>query len=269
MSTEPLSTEPTSTEPVARPRHRDVVARLATAQKSNRGAAAYSRWVNRPLGRQLAAAAYLRGLSPNQVSLLGATFTMAGIAVVACVRPSWPVAVLVVAALVLGYALDSADGQVARLRGTGSPAGEWLDHVLDAVKIATFHLAIAISWYRFERPGHAWTLLIPLGFAAVHSVFFFALVLSDMLRRIDRLQHGGTSETTSRVNTDERAGVWRSLVVLPNDYGLFCLIMILLPSHTAFAVVYGALALVNGGLLLVGCLRWFREMSRLQPPARG
>ena len=54
----------------------DVVARLAAAQKPRApGAPAYSIYVNRPLGRLLAAAAYLGGLTPNVVTVISAVFT--------------------------------------------------------------------------------------------------------------------------------------------------------------------------------------------------
>jgi phosphatidylglycerophosphate synthase len=242
---------------------RAVVAQLASAQKSNRGAAGYSRWVNRPLGRQFAAIAFLAGLRPNQVSALSAGFTYTAIGLLAAVRPSWPVAVTVTALLVIGYALDSADGQVARLARNGSVAGEWLDHVLDAVKIATFHGAIAIAWFRFFDLAHAGWLLVPLGFGAVSSVFFFALLLTDLLRRVERVRAGGSSVTTASVNPTEAAPVLRSLVVLPNDYGLLCLTMVLLPVHRTFVAVYTALAAANALFLLAGLYRWFREMRGL------
>lgn len=243
---------------------RDVVRQLVAAQKSNRGAAGYSRWVNRPIGRQFAAVAHLAGLSPNQVSLVSAVFTCGGIALVATVRPSWWQAVIVVLTLVIGYALDSADGQVARLQGSGSPAGEWLDHVLDALKISTFHLAVAISWFRWYDLHDAGWLLIPLAFGAISAVFFFTLMLSDMLRRIARVESGGTSVTTSTVNPNEAAPMLRSIVVLPNDYGVLCLTMVLLPAQTAFIVLYSVLAACNLLFLLAGCARWFREMKALR-----
>ena len=53
--------------------------------------------------------------------------------------------------LILGYALDSADGQLARLLGGGTPEGEWLDHVIDSAKLATIHLAVLVSLYRALR----------------------------------------------------------------------------------------------------------------------
>jgi hypothetical protein len=242
---------------------REAATRLASAQKSNRGAAGYSRWINRPAGRQLAAIAYVLRLTPNQVSLISAGFTYAAIALIACLRPSWPVAVVIVLALLFGYALDSADGQLARLRGGGSPAGEWLDHVLDALKISTFHLAIAISWFRFEHLHRSAELLIPLAYSTTSAVFFFALILSDMLRRIDRVRAGGTSVTTSSVNPDEPAPILRSLAVLPNDYGVLCLCMLLLPAHRAFEIIYSALLAANFLLALAGGVRWFREMNGL------
>ena len=51
--------------------------------------------------------------------------------------------------LASGYVMDSVDGQLARLRGSGSLSGEYLDHTVDCVKTATLHLAVLISWYRF------------------------------------------------------------------------------------------------------------------------
>lgn len=246
--------------------YRDVVERLKSAQKSNRGAAGYSRWVNRRLGRRFAAAAFLAGLTPNQVSLTSAAFTYSGIALVATVRPSWLQAVTVVALLLIGYALDSADGQLARLQGSGSPAGEWLDHALDALKVASFHAAILICWFRwYDLGADAW-LLVPLGFAVVSTVFFFTLTLADMLRRIASVSAGGTSKTTAAVNPNEKAPIMRSLVVLPNDYGVQCVVMVLLPLQTAFVCVYTVFAACNALFLAVGCARWFREMKTLASP---
>jgi hypothetical protein len=63
--------------------------RLRNAQKRTPGAPAYSLYVNRPLGRVLAAGAYQLGLTPNQVTYLSALFSLAGIVLLAVSRPSW------------------------------------------------------------------------------------------------------------------------------------------------------------------------------------
>ena len=126
----------------------EAVARLAHAQKGARNAPAYSRWVNRPIGRRFAALAYLAGLSPDRVTGMSGCFTFAGIGLIAVSGPSPAVGLVVALLLVIGYALDSADGQLARLQGGDTLRGEWLDHVTDAVKIASLHLAVVICWYR-------------------------------------------------------------------------------------------------------------------------
>ncbi len=245
--------------------HREIVASLAGARKSNRGAPPYSRWINRPLGRHLAATCFRLGLTPNQISLVSAACTLAGIVVLAVAPPAWRWSVLVTVLLVLGYGLDSADGQVARLRGGGSPAGEWLDHVFDSAKASAFHVAVAVLWFRhYDVPDGM--LLIPLGFSIVAAVFFFAMILTDMLRRIDRAAGGGSADAKASLDPTERAPVLRSLIVLPNDYGVLCLVMLLIPVQDAFVTVYTALFAANALFLAVGAKRWFTEMRTLGRP---
>ena len=114
----------------------DAYRQLARAQKGHaRGAPAYSVYVNRRLGRVLAAVAFRLGLTPNQVSIISAVHSFAAIALIAFAPVTVPLGLLIALLLVLGYAWDSADGQVARLRGGGSPQGEWLDHFIDTLKI--------------------------------------------------------------------------------------------------------------------------------------
>ena len=134
----------TTPAPTARPGVAESIRALSAAQKSNAGAPLYSRVINRPVGRVLAAVAHRVGLTPDQVTLLSACCTYLGIVLIAVWRPSAAAAVLTSLLLMLGYALDSADGQLARLRHGGSKAGEWLDHVADAVKLSTLHGAVAI-----------------------------------------------------------------------------------------------------------------------------
>ena len=68
----------------ARPGLEETLRRLRAAQKGHaRGAPAYSVYVNRRIGRLLAAFAFRAGLSPNQVTALSALHTFAGIALIA------------------------------------------------------------------------------------------------------------------------------------------------------------------------------------------
>lgn len=236
----------------------EIMQSLAGIQKSNRGAPGYARWVNRRLGRLLAAVAFKRSFTPNQVTVVSAILTFSALALVATVRPSVVSGMAIALLLVLGFALDAADGQLARLRGGGSAAGEWLDHVIDAVKCTAIHLVVLICWYRFYDLSNDSLLLIPIAFTLQSSVFFFAIILTEQLRRPFK----GIQSSTLPM-THEPAPVLRSLVVLPADYGVLCLTFILLSASGVFTAVYSLLLFINVVFLVAACVRWHREMVTL------
>jgi phosphatidylglycerophosphate synthase len=233
---------------------RGTVRRLAGAQKAPAvGTPAYSRFVNRRIGRYLAAGAYRLGRTPNQVTAVSAVFSLVGILLVALVEPAWWVGVLVALALALGYALDSADGQLARLRGGGSPSGEWLDHVVDCGKILTLHAAVLISFYRFGDRDAGW-LLVPLAYLVVDSTAFFAMTLNDQLKR---------GRVATRPVGPVVPSLRRSLLVLPTDYGVLCLVFLLLGWRTGFLAGYGLLLAANALYLVAALVKWYRVMAAL------
>jgi phosphatidylglycerophosphate synthase len=235
---------------------RATLQRLSGAQKGAKGAPAYSRFVNRPLGRLLAALAFHAGLTPNAVTAISALFTGTGIALLALVPPSWPMGLTVAGCLVIGYALDAADGQLARLRGGGSPAGEWLDHMVDAAKASSLHLAVLIGMYRFETVDAGWLLLVPLGYCVVDAVTYFGTMLNEALRA----QHG---VATRAQRTAQPVGVGRSLLTLPTDYGLLACVFVLFGAPSLFVPTYTFLFLAATAFLALASVRWFREMGRL------
>ncbi|MFJ8201354.1 CDP-alcohol phosphatidyltransferase family protein [Streptomyces sp. NPDC096152] len=230
-----------------------VLGELRGAQKSAKGVSLYSRYVNRPAGRYLAAGAYRLGLTPNQVTLVSGAFTFTGIAAVALARPSWPLALAVYAALAVGFAFDSADGQLARLTGKGGPAGEWLDHVVDCAKMVALHSAVLISFYRFfGLPGAGW-LLLPLAFQLAAVLTFCAGLLTEQLKR-GRTPAGTPAAPPSRL---------RSVALLPVDYGVFCLVFLTLGEPRLFRGAYAVLAAVHALFLVAFLAKWFRELSAL------
>lgn len=187
------------------------IGQLSAAQKSAKGVSLYSRYVNRPAGRVLAAAGYTLKLTPNQVTMISAVFTFAGVVMIATLRPSPAVAAGIFAALVLGFALDSADGQLARLTGNGSAAGEWLDHVVDCAKMLALHMAVLLSFYRhfgFSDPRY---LLIPVAFQFAAVMVFFGGILTEQLKRADRLKGGATSVRGTGIHAALRRAASRRL----------------------------------------------------------
>jgi len=216
------------------------------------GVSLYSRYVNRPLAGILARRLASR-VSPNQMSLVSAMFSVAGIMLLAVVRTSWVVGLLVWLLLAVGFVLDSADGQIARLRGASSTAGEWLDHVLDAVRTVAVHGAVLVAWFRyFGLPQ--WRLLIPLVFILVATTLFMGGTLALILGRAGHVSTG--------------SGKWsglslRSLILLPADFGVLSAAFVVLGDRQLFVNIYTGLLMWNIALLGVLCVKWFRELTRL------
>ncbi|MET4136515.1 CDP-alcohol phosphatidyltransferase family protein [Pseudarthrobacter sp. PvP090] len=231
----------------------EIVAQLAAKQKTAAGSApAYSVFVNRKLGRLLAAWAYRAGLTPNAVTAVSAAFTFSGIALLMLFPPSGWLGVAVALLLVIGYAFDSADGQVARLRGGGSLSGEWLDHVVDATKLSLLPLSLAVGLYRFQAVDTAW-LLVPLGSAVVSAVLFFGMILTEQLRR----QLGVKPAVAAK-----SPGSWRrSLLFLPMDYGVLCLSFLLLGSTAVFTTVYTLIFAGTTVFLIAALPKWYRDLT--------
>ncbi|WP_323379866.1 CDP-alcohol phosphatidyltransferase family protein [Streptomyces alkaliphilus] len=232
--------------------------------KSSRGVSLYSRWINRPLGRPAAAAALVVGLRPNHVTLLSAVLTYSGIAVIALVSPGPGTAVVVTCLLVLGFALDSADGQLARLRREASPAGEWLDHMVDCVKVVALHAAVLISLYRFhDLPVEGW-LLVPLAFQTAAVVIFCGGLLTDKLLSAAR----AAGDTTGATGREASPPLWRALVLLPVDYGVVCWSFLLLAQASWFRVGYATLAAAHLLFAAAFALVWYRRVAAVTVPRR-
>ncbi|HLS13035.1 MAG TPA: CDP-alcohol phosphatidyltransferase family protein [Beutenbergiaceae bacterium] len=180
-------------------------------------------------------------MSPNAVSAISFAFSLAGIAILAAAPPTASTAVIATGILALGYVLDSADGQLARLTGTGSAAGEWLDHVLDAGRIPLFHIGVAVSFLLRPDSEALWQSSVALAFAVVGSMRFFAHILSDKL-------------TPKNYSKDSRAPAWQSFAKLPLDVGFVYLAVLALPKVDLFSGVYTALFVVTA-LTTIASLR--------------
>ncbi|MGW3008173.1 CDP-alcohol phosphatidyltransferase family protein [Streptomyces sp. NPDC001219] len=231
------------------------IRQLSAAQKSAKGVSLYSRYVNRPAGRVLAAAGYGLRLTPNQVTLISGVFTFAGVVMIAVLRPSPAAAAGIFAALFLGFALDSADGQLARLTGTGSAAGEWLDHVVDCAKMLALHMAVLVSFYRhfgFSDPRY---LFLPVAFQFAAVMVFFGGILTEQLKRADRLRNGTGPAPAAPAST------LRSVALLPVDYGVFCALFLLFGSRDAFLVAYCCLLAAHLLFMVAFLVKWYRELS--------
>ncbi|SDC02128.1 CDP-alcohol phosphatidyltransferase [Melghirimyces thermohalophilus] len=113
------------------------------------------------------------GITPNQISL--AAFLLGGVAAGFFFLGD-PVSLLAGAFLYhLSFLLDCMDGKIARLKGTGSVFGMWLDYMLDRFRVVT--CALALMGGQFVLTGQ----LFYLGLAIL-------IIFLDMLRYMDALQ---------------------------------------------------------------------------------
>jgi phosphatidylglycerophosphate synthase len=77
----------------------------------------------------------------------------------------------------LSFVLDCMDGKIARLKGTGTVFGGWLDYVFDRVRVLI--CAVALTGGQFQATGRP----VYLGLGIV-------IVFLDMLRYLDALKVG-------------------------------------------------------------------------------
>jgi hypothetical protein len=141
------------------------------------------------------------------------------------------------------------------MRGGGSPAGEWLDHMVDAVKTSAMPLALAVGLFRFGAVDQ-WWLLVPLAAAVVSAALFFGMILTEQLRR----QAGQKSVA------DPGGRSWiRSVLVIPMDYGVLCLSFFTYGVLPVFLTVYTLIFAATAAFLALASVKWFRELSASAP----
>lgn len=234
-----------------RPTFRHNLAELTHNQKPGGGVPAYMRWVNRRAARGIAAAAAALGMTPNQVTAISAGLSVIGLAVLVVSPVSWATGVLVALLLALGFAFDSADGQLARLTGVSGPAGEWLDHVVDGIRSPAVHLCVAAAVMLHQVDQVRWVIPIAACFAVLAVGQFTSQILAEQLVR----NRGGEAP--------EASGVRKSFVLLPTDTGVLCWAFVLWGQPVWFAWAYAVLFALNVLHAAASMRRKYRKLVEL------
>ena len=134
-----------------------------------------------PLAQRLAEALRATPVRPNVVTLAAAALMLLASGMVAFGPTGWAGRAGVAAAMALALVLDTADGRLARLQGTSSALGRWLDQSLDEVTDLALHTAIA--WAAFVRAGEPLWLLVGMAYASGKYLFLVQSTLGDELER--------------------------------------------------------------------------------------
>ncbi|MBX6355225.1 MAG: CDP-alcohol phosphatidyltransferase family protein [Micromonosporaceae bacterium] len=209
--------------------------RVGDFYATNRGGGLFSEAVSQRLGARLALAAYRMGLAPTALTMANLLLGLAvSSTVVANAGAGWWVGLLALAGWQAAYALDCADGQLARVTGRASPAGARVDVLCDVaaqIALVTAVSAVAVA----HRPGTpAWLVAV---FAGTWMVNLVTSVLQSGPQ--------AASMVPSR-------SLPVRLVKLVRDYGavtaLAGLVLTVIPEWTVVLLV--AFSVVNGGFLV-------------------
>jgi phosphatidylglycerophosphate synthase len=131
-----------------------------------------------PLARGFARALRPTPIRPNAVTLAAAACMLAAAWFVAAAGDTAIARLATASLLALALVLDTADGHLARLQGTASAFGRWLDAVLDELCDAVLHGAIGWSMYVQSR-NPAWLVA---AIAYVAGKYLFVISCQNMPR---------------------------------------------------------------------------------------
>lgn len=190
------------------------------------------------LGAVLAWTAAHAGLRPNAVTLLALLSSLAGAAAYASLPPGFDAAALCIVLTQLGYALDCADGQLARATGTTSRLGGWLDVYCDYLVVVALSMAVVQHLLTADSQ-------IPTGALLCVLLFTFGRagsLHSSTMARIWRSSEGA--------GADVQRGMVRKLFVLLIDTPTTLFVVCVLRDHPqpllAFLLISGGLYVAHG-----------------------
>jgi phosphatidylglycerophosphate synthase len=207
----------------------------------NRGGGLFSEAISQRIGAYIAVAAHKRRLAPTVLTVTNLGLgCLVSFAVIATAEPvadgriwAWPIGLLALVGWQIAYALDCADGQLARVTGQASAAGGRIDVLCDVAAQIALVAALAATAKAQVSATPAWLL------AAFAGTWMVNLVTSVM-------QSGpqAASIVTSR-------SLPVRLVKLVRDYGaviaLAGVVLTVAPQWTIWVVAL--FTLINAGFL--------------------
>jgi phosphatidylglycerophosphate synthase len=206
--------------------------------RTNRGGGLFSEGFSQRAGAVFAAAAYRLGIPPTALTagnlVVGVATSAAVVALASTAAPTWIAGLVALIGWQLAYALDCADGQLARVAGRTSPAGARVDVLCDIavqISLVTALSAVAVD----QRPSVAsWLVAMFAG--------------TWMVNLVTSVMQAGPNAGSMVTSTSLPVRV----VKLVRDYGAVVfvagLVLLLVPQWTVWLLV--AFTVVNGGFLL-------------------
>jgi phosphatidylglycerophosphate synthase len=158
-----------------------------------------------PLARGMAEHLRATWVRPNHLTILAAVLMVLAAGLVAGGTGRWIERAGVALAMAMALVLDTADGRLARLQGTSSAFGRWLDQILDELADLTLHAAIA--WAAYRATGMVGWLALGILFASGKYLFLVQSVLGDELEREGSDAASEPASLAERTMRDRRGAV--------------------------------------------------------------
>ena len=184
-------------------------------------------------------------IRPNAVTVASASLVLAASVLVAIDGPSWASRWLASAALAIALVLDTSDGHLARLQGTASEFGRWLDANLDELGDMALHAAIA--WSAFVRDGHPAWLAVGMLYAMGKYLFLVGASTGSDL--------DGTTETSGLPSSSQSRSGLRSIALMLGHADVRWHLWIVLAAMGRLDVALAAYALYFPARAIAGAAR--------------
>ena len=220
--------------------------------RANRGGGLFSEAVSQRLGSRIAVFAHKRRLAPTVLTVANLGLgCLVSAAVVAAAEPvaagrvwAWPVGLLALIGWQLAYALDCADGQLARVTGQSSPAGGRVDVLCDVAAQIALVAAVAAP---LRGGGAGGPPPAEAQIPATPAWLLAAFAGTWMVNLVTSVMQSGP-QGASMVNS---TSLPVRVVKLIRDYGAVItaagIVLTVAPQWTIWVI--GAFTLVNGGFL--------------------
>ncbi|WP_434742129.1 CDP-alcohol phosphatidyltransferase family protein [Micromonospora sp. SH-82] len=215
---------------------------VADFHRVNRGGGLFSESVSQWLGAVFALVAQRLGLRPTVLTItnliLGLATSVSVVALAPAVAegsvPAWLVGSVALVGWQVAYALDCADGQLARVTGQGSPAGARVDVLCDVAAQIALVAALAATAVAQRPETPTWLVAIFAG--------------TWMVNLVTSVMQSGPNAASMVTSTSLPV----RLVKLVRDYGavIFAAALVLAFAPALVFWVIIAFTVVNGGFLL-------------------
>ncbi|WP_229399206.1 CDP-alcohol phosphatidyltransferase family protein [Micromonospora okii] len=215
---------------------------VADFHRVNRGGGLFSESISQWLGAVFALVAQRLGLRPTALTIANLVLGLAASVTVVALAdrvadgsvPAWVVGLVALVGWQVAYALDCADGQLARVTGQGSPAGARVDVLCDVAAQIALVAALSATAVAQRPSTPSWLVALFAG--------------TWMVNLVTSVMQSGPNAASMVTSTSLPV----RLVKLVRDYGavifVAALVLAFAPALVFWVIV--AFTIVNGGFLL-------------------